>query len=683
MFRNSLVAALCGVLGCKGSGAPVTAPDTNAPVVTKLELPATSASLDVALTLAAADDVGVTGYFLSEDGSLPASIAWVATAPASFTFAAAGARTLHAWARDAAGNVSTPASASTTITLADTTPPTMSLGLPATATSLTVAVTPSASDDVAVAGYFLSEDGTLPVSAGWVASAPADFTFAGAGARTLYGWARDAAGNVSTRASATTTITVSDTTPPTISAFTLPSIAPKLSVPLTLTSSDDVGVTGWYLNETGTLPGSPAWLGAAPASYAFSTPGAHTLYAWVRDAAGNVSTRASATTTVNIQWVQAYYVGYQVGMYPVASIDWSSMTHIIVGAVAVNSNGTFDTTFFQSSNSAGATFAQNLATTAHANGVKAILMLGGAGHSANFKTQLTAGASTFAASLLGLMSTLGYDGLDLDIESSDFTIDDYVTLASALRSASSSAILTVAGSSIEMGQSVDPKVVTLAGYVDRYNTQSYQGGTNGLFTGTDYTGTTYFKSWFYTAVSGATDLTPYALDHSLGALAAAGIPKSKLGLGIAFYAGCYLIPATTPPGGSDVSAPLMPAYATSSYCWNCGIGGGDNSYPLSTFFDAGGVYAAHLSAKQRDATAQVPYLSLATAVNDTHCGGNTRYLIYDDETSIEAKGAWSKSNGYGGVIVWTIQQGWLTATAAEGRAQNSLMQALRTGFLLP
>jgi hypothetical protein len=47
------------------------------------------------------------------------------------------------------------------------------------------------------------------------------------------------------------------------------------------------------------------------------------------------------------------------------------------------------------------------------------------------------------------------------------------------------------------------------------------------------------------------------------------------------------------------------------------------------------------------------------------------------------KGQFSKANGYGGIIVWTIQQGWLPAGASGGRAPNALMQALKQGFLDP
>ena len=81
--------------------------------------------------------------------------------------------------------------------------------------------------------------------------------------------------------------------------------------------------------------------------------------------------------------------------------------------------------------------------------------------------------------------------------------------------------------------------------------------------------------------------------------------------------------------------------------------------------------------------AQVPYPSLGSPKYDQGCGASTQYISYDDEASIIAKGTFSKANGYGGIMVWTIQEGWLSPGAAGGRPQNALMQALKKGFLDP
>ena len=83
-------------------------------------IPATATSLTVAITsFTATDNVGVTGYLVTQSSTTPSASAtgWSATAPNSYTAGATGTVTLYAWAKDAAGNVSASRSASVTITI--------------------------------------------------------------------------------------------------------------------------------------------------------------------------------------------------------------------------------------------------------------------------------------------------------------------------------------------------------------------------------------------------------------------------------------------------------------------------------------------------------------------------------------------------------------------------------------
>jgi hypothetical protein len=94
--------------------------DTQAPTVSSFTVPGTSSSLTVLITaFVATDNVAVTGFMVTESAAAPAASAagWSATAPAAYTFATAGAKTLFAWAKDGANNVSTSISASTTVTV--------------------------------------------------------------------------------------------------------------------------------------------------------------------------------------------------------------------------------------------------------------------------------------------------------------------------------------------------------------------------------------------------------------------------------------------------------------------------------------------------------------------------------------------------------------------------------------
>ncbi len=295
-----------------GDAASKPTGDTAPPNVTAFTIPSTSTSLTVSITtFTATDNVAVTGYIVTESATAPSASAtgWSATAPTSYTASSAGAKTLYAWAKDAAGNVSTSRSASVTITLADTTAPTVTaFTIPSTSTSLTVSITTfTATDNVAVTGYIVTESATAPSASatGWSANAPTSYTASSAGAKTLYAWAKDAAGNVSTSRSASVTITVtagSDSTPPTITTFSIPATSDSMTVPISLAATDDVGVTGYLVRTNSLKPSKTSllWKSTPPTSYKFLSPGTKTLYAWAKDAAGNISAASSATVTISL-----------------------------------------------------------------------------------------------------------------------------------------------------------------------------------------------------------------------------------------------------------------------------------------------------------------------------------------------------------------------------------------------
>jgi len=188
---------------------------------------------------------------------------------------------------------------------ADTTPPVVkTFTLPATATSLTVPVTLSATDNVAASGYLITVTSTPPAASdsGWTAAPPANVT-AVPGQNTFVAWAKDAAGNVSAGKNATVMVTLPDATPPVVQTFTLPATATGLSIPVTaLSATDNIGVTGYLITTSSTAPAPSAseWTAAPPSVVTAPGQGAVTFYAWARDAVGNVSTPKNATMTVTI-----------------------------------------------------------------------------------------------------------------------------------------------------------------------------------------------------------------------------------------------------------------------------------------------------------------------------------------------------------------------------------------------
>ena len=290
--------------------------DSTAPTVNTFTIPATSTSLTFSITsFTATDNVGVTGYIITESSTTPSATAsgWSTAVPTTYTAAAAGTHTLYAYAKDAAGNVSTGKSASvniTIITTTDSTAPTVNtFTIPATSKSLTFAITSfTATDNVGVTGYIITESSTTPsaTASGWSTAVPTTYTAAAAGTHTLYAYAKDAAGNVSTGKSASvniTIITTADTTRPTVNTFTIPATSKSLTFAITsITATDNVGVTGYIITESSTRPSATAsgWSTAVPTTYAAAAAGTHTLYAYAKDAAGNVSTGKSASINITV-----------------------------------------------------------------------------------------------------------------------------------------------------------------------------------------------------------------------------------------------------------------------------------------------------------------------------------------------------------------------------------------------
>ena len=99
------------------------AADVTAPVVSLFTLPATSSSLVVPITAFTATDlVGVTGYYVGESSTKPSSSAsgWTVSAPSSYSFSSTGSKTLYAFAKDIAGNVSSGIPAPVNIAVSNT-----------------------------------------------------------------------------------------------------------------------------------------------------------------------------------------------------------------------------------------------------------------------------------------------------------------------------------------------------------------------------------------------------------------------------------------------------------------------------------------------------------------------------------------------------------------------------------
>jgi hypothetical protein len=276
------------------------------PVLTSIAVPALTATRDIQVTVAATDDTAVRHVrFANEDGVWSTWRAYAASSPWQLS-AGVGVKAVYAQVRDGAGRESGVLSARTQYALdappppppggaPDTVAPALTaFTLPAETTTQAIAATLVATDAVGVAQVrFANEDGNWT---GWQAFAtPKQWTLtAGFGGKLVYAQVRDVAGNESLVLSARTSYVVTkqgpaDAADPALTAVVLPATVPTTAVTVSLTATDDVGVTQVrFANEDGVWG---AWK-------AFSAEMPHTLtagatykvvYAQVRDAAGKES----------------------------------------------------------------------------------------------------------------------------------------------------------------------------------------------------------------------------------------------------------------------------------------------------------------------------------------------------------------------------------------------------------
>lgn len=102
----------------------ITGTDISPPVINSFTLPDSSYRLKVPISeFIASDDLGVTGYYISQTPEIkPQIINWLPSPPEYFTFSAFGENTVYAWAKDSAGNISEPLSMSSLIIEPDLSP---------------------------------------------------------------------------------------------------------------------------------------------------------------------------------------------------------------------------------------------------------------------------------------------------------------------------------------------------------------------------------------------------------------------------------------------------------------------------------------------------------------------------------------------------------------------------------
>lgn len=342
-------------------------------------------------------------------------------------------------------------------------------------------------------------------------------------------------------------------------------------------------------------------------------------------------------------WVLGYWVGYQAELMPVAEIPWAALTHIAIGPMVPRGNGTLDSSMFIDQEAA-TSYAKQIAQEAIAHGVVPILMIGGGGVERQFLKAASRHKGKLVRNLLALSQSLGFRGFDLDYEG-DFNRPAnqrmFRRLVGALRRASPDAVLTFPAITVTTTFPQEKAVAFYAGIanqLDHLFLQTY--GMSGPYEG--------WISWHSSPLYGEDSADacsgqpcrPTSIDFNVNRFMGAGIPASKLGLGVGFYGTCWN--GVTGPNQS-IAAATVPA--------------SDNEMSYTNIV---ALYRP-LMTEMYDSAAEAAYLSSAMPIGPQGC----TFVSYETADSIRAKAAFARSRGLNGTIVWTINQAHRASDSPE------------------
>jgi chitinase len=310
------------------------------------------------------------------------------------------------------------------------------------------------------------------------------------------------------------------------------------------------------------------------------------------------------------QWSVVNYYVYD--NMPFTSVNglWRGVTHLAIGDVHAAADGSVNYTF-----DPGKYFPAAV-SAAHEHGAKALVILSDTGKNDNLKSALESHRAALLNNIARVISTYGFDGIQVDWEKSFPYRSTQATLGlffQALRAKLGNSTLIMADAFAAggpYGQSAQTQWNTAIPYLDRLAIMTYD--STRQVSGT--------HSWFNSPLyNGATaDSTATSIDQSIRLYLSSGsmIPASKLMIGLAFYGYTY----------TGVSGPRQSAG---------NLRGQSNYSTLFSMYD--------LSSAKYDTSAQVPWLPVRNG-----------YITFDNAHSLTAKIAYAKSKELGGWMIFNL-----------------------------
>jgi len=373
------------------------------------------------------------------------------------------------------------------------------------------------------------------------------------------------------------------------------------------------------------------------------------------------STDATSIRTFDDIWVGAYMAswnhfappGGNWGILPTEAIDWEAFTHMYYFAFSVNSDGTLSE--IKAFNNINPDRLNAIVSAAHEHDKPVLFSIGGYGNYDGFSAAIQPSTrSALINNLISILETWGFDGIDLDLEPiNDRDIENYRNFVIELRNELNKRETPQLARPLLAAATIwKPDLFgSIHQYLDQINLMTY-----------DYSGAwPGWVSWHNSPVSSSglrfesnNRLVP-SIEQSVKAYQEAGVPSSKLGIGIDFYGYVWRGGSGTSTGG--VTKP--------GQSWDTPPTVIDN-VPYHT------IISDYFQEKHYrwDNDANAAYLSI-----DSDLDSEDHFISYDDKISISSKFNYVRHNKLGGIFIWELSGGFQVDNP-EGK-RDKLLQKVK------
>lgn len=369
---------------------------------------------------------------------------------------------------------------------------------------------------------------------------------------------------------------------------------------------------------------------------------------------------SGSTSKKTNMWVTAYLFSYHHkvpgnsgGNLPTGAIDWSALTQLDYFAVNVNADGSL------SKIAPGQTMSPSrikaIVSAGHQHNVPVLITIGGWGNYDGFSAAIaSAHRAALVKNVVSLLTTWGFDGIDLDMEpvhSSDdsnflaFTKDLYNALQSHSTPMFSKPQLDAA---VRWQPSLFDQ---LQKYFNQINVMTYN--LSGAWQG--------WVTWHNSPLTSHGLTFPDTTEHLPSAtnvlqeFIQAGISKKKMGIGVDFCG--YIWSGGTGTSTGGVTKPEQ-GWKTAPTVK------GDVPYYLimDQYYQQNRYHW--------DSQADVPYLSINQSGS-----ANDKFISYDNEQSLKDKIDYAKQQNLSGVMIWGLGSGYRSSMPAGQR--DKLLQSVK------